>query len=130
MSGERATATASAVVVKSLSSSAVEATYYGRVNAAVIEQALRETLAIHRSAPVRWQLIDASRIESVDPAMRAAATSAMSQLKEREISTIVVVSLGAARMLGSAVAFAAGFPLRFAATREEAIGMLRAEKAL
>lgn len=123
-------AAAGAVTVTNITPAVADAVYTGRVTAALIERALSETLALHKVHPIRWEIIDATAVKSVDPAIRTAASEAMKQLKSLNISAVVIVEHSPARMLGSAVAFAVGFSIRFAATREEAMAMLRAEKAL
>ncbi len=119
-----------AVTVSTITPHIADAVYTGRVTAALIERAVRETVALHNAHPIRWEIIDATAVHSVDPTIRAAASDAMKRLKELNISTVVIVQHSPARMLGSALAFAVGFSMRFAATRDEALAILRAEKAL
>lgn len=121
---------AGAVTVRPLNDHVVEVVYSGRVDANLIQHSMSQLLAIHKRSPVRWQLIDATNINGIDPSMRRTASEAMQSVKDNGMQVIAVVHVSAARMLGSALAFAVGLPLRLVPTRDEALALLRAEKAL
>jgi hypothetical protein len=121
---------AGTVTVRPLNDRVVEVVYSGKVDANLIQHSMSQLLAIHKRSPVRWQFIDATNISGIDPSMRRAASEAMQSVKDNGMQVIAVVNVSAARMLGSALAFAVGLPLRLVPTRDEALALLRAEKAL
>jgi anti-anti-sigma regulatory factor len=121
---------AGAVTVNPLNDHVVDVVYSGRVDANLIQQSMSELLALHKRSPVRWLLIDATNITGIDPSMRSSASEAMQAVKDNGMQVIAVVNVSAARMLGSALAFAVGLPLRLVPTRADALALLRAEKAL
>lgn len=118
------------VTVRSVNDAVVDVVYEGRVDAALIQQSMRALQEIQERSHPRWQLVDATNITGIDPGIRRAASEAMQTVKNNGMQVVAVVNVSAARMLGSALAFAVGLPLRLVATREEALKILRAEKAL
>lgn len=94
---------------------------HGRASGAEAERLHQDLMALLRSAPARYWIVDTTALDSFDAAtLPGAATALLRDLKARNLTVIVVVTSAPIRMMGSTLCFAAGIQHRFVDTLAEA----------
>jgi hypothetical protein len=117
-----------ATVTRWLDNRTVEITFEGQISPALVEQLIRDFASIAAARSPRYALFDASPATGFSANARANASRFLIEFKRaggREI--VAIVNLLSLRMLGQALTFATGIPLKMFPTREQALGYLVAK---
>lgn len=116
--------------VKRLGDDAVEVVFTGRLTTAEINGSLERAMVLLGEKPAKIYFIDATRVTAIEPSIRAPASDAVKRVQQAGVRELVVaVELTALRMLGAAIAFATGVPIKFFAKRDEALRYAREPRA-
>ncbi len=118
----------SAFSVQWIDDSTLETVFTGRLTKE-LAVAHRERIQkeISTRAP-RFFLINGERLSGFDAAIRSDSAELLRALRAAGVLKVAAVTeLSAVRMLGTAVSFAAGLPLKFYAKRAEALAALKSD---
>ena len=114
-----------ATVTRWLDSRTVEVTFKGQITSQLIDQLIKDFIALTSERSPRYALFDTETATGITANARPNASRFLSEFKLRGGREIVaIVNVLSLRMLGQAITFAAGVPLKMFATREQALNYI------
>lgn len=114
-----------AAVTRWLDRRTLEVTFEGQITQPLVEQLLKDFFSVTADQPAKYVLFDAVQGTGFSPAARAGALRFLAEFKARGGKEIIaVVNHSAIRMLGQALTFASGLPLKMFTAREQAMAYI------
>lgn len=103
----------------------IEVVYAGYIATSLVEEKAHEFYATLRRAPAKHWIGDATGLQGFDPRTTLLAAPWMDAFKAQGGQLFIIVSTSSSvRMVASTVSFAAGVPIKTAATSAEAMALL------
>jgi len=104
--------------------------FEGHASGAVVEGVLPEVKRLLSTGAVRGLVIDAAGVTGFTPDVSQAGRTLLGLFVEAGVKACsTAVSSGAIRMIGTAIGFAAGLPIEFVSTDDEAQAAVRRKLA-
>jgi len=117
-----------ATVTRWFDSRTIEVAFQGQISSGLIDQLIRDFISLTVDRAPRYALFDTENATGITANARANASRFLAQFKMRGGREIVaIVNVLSLRMLGQALTFASGVPLKMFATREQALNYIVAK---
>lgn len=117
-----------ATVTRWFDSRTIEVSFQGQISSALVDQLIKDFISLTGDRAPRYALFDTEGATGITANARANAARFLVQFKVRGGREIVaIVNVLSLRMLGQAITFASGVPLKMFATREQALNYIVAK---